>query len=63
MGGLQTGVQGHPVDDDTELLFRISDDADLGFNFLDAGAIQFRIPTAALVAHDWSQITATADSG
>ena len=62
VGGLQTGVQGHPTDDDTELLLHIADDAELGFHFLDAGAIQFRIPTAALAAHDWSQITATADS-
>jgi len=63
VGGLVTGVQGHPPEEGTVLLLHLGFDDDLGFEFLDNGAIQFRIPAAALAAHDWSQVTAEADSG
>ena len=48
---------------DTVLLLHLGFDHELGFEFLDNGAIQFRIPADALAAHDWSQVTAEADSG
>jgi hypothetical protein len=63
VGGLVTGVQGHPPEQDTVLLLHLGFDHELGFEFLDNGAIQFRIPAAALAARDWSQVTAEADSG
>ncbi len=63
VGGLVTGVQGHPPEDGTVLLPHLGFDHELGFEFLDNGAIQFRIPADALAAHDWSQVTAEADSG
>jgi Domain of unknown function (DUF1963) len=60
--GAWTGVQGDPPDDDTVLLLHLAWDEDLGFEFLDAGAIQFRIPRLALEAQDWSAVIAEADS-
>ena len=48
LGGHATGVQGEPLDHDTALLLSIEDDDDLGFSFLDAGTVQFRIPSDAL---------------
>lgn len=44
------------------LLLHIADDRAVGFSVLDAGAIQFRIPTDALARGDFSAIVATADS-
>jgi hypothetical protein len=38
-------------------------DEPLGFEFLDAGAIQFRIPEPALAAGDWDAVTIEPDSG
>jgi Domain of unknown function (DUF1963) len=60
--GHATGVQGHPNDPDSVLLLHIEHDSLLGFEFLDGGTIQFRIPAAALAERDWSQAVALADS-
>ena len=60
--GSVCGPQGHPPDDATTLLLHIGDDRALGFDFLDAGAIQFRIGEAALEDGEWSAIQAVADS-
>jgi hypothetical protein len=62
-GGLETGAQGHPPENDRVLLLSLAYDATLGFEYLDGGVIQFRIPADALVERDWSKITAEADSG
>jgi hypothetical protein len=62
IGGHATGVQGAPPDPDTVLLLHLAWDEQLGFEFLDGGAIQFRIPAAALAARDWSQVFVEADS-
>jgi hypothetical protein len=55
-------VQGHPNDPDSVLLLHIEHDSLLGFEFLDGGTIQFRIPAAALAERDWFQVLAVADS-
>jgi Domain of unknown function (DUF1963) len=60
--GACTGIQGAAVDEDTTLLLHIAWDDDLGFQFLDGGAIQFRIPRAALETRDWTAVVAEADS-
>ncbi|MDA0161218.1 YwqG family protein [Solirubrobacter ginsenosidimutans] len=62
VGGHMTGAQGVVDETGTLLLFSIEDDDDLGFEFADAGVIQFRIAEDALAAGDWSQIVAVADS-
>ena len=62
IGGHATGVQGAASRPGTVLLLHLADDADIGFSFLDGGAIQFRIPADALAARDWSQVFAEADS-
>lgn len=62
IGGHITGVQGHPPQDQTTLLLHLAWDEDLGFQFQDGGAVQFRIPTAALEARDWSRAFAEGDS-
>lgn len=56
--GAVTGVQGHPAEADTVLLLHVSNDWDLQFEFLDGGAIQFRIPRDALAARDWARVVA-----
>jgi uncharacterized protein YwqG len=61
-GGLVTGVQGHDPEEGTVLLLQVSDDEALGFNFLDAGAIQFRISADALNSGDFTRAVALADS-
>lgn len=55
--GAVTGVQGLPPEAGTVLLLHLG-----SIEFSDAGAIQFRIPEAALEARDWSQICAEGDS-
>jgi hypothetical protein len=45
------------------LLLSLAWDATLGFQNLDGGVLQFRIPAAALLERDWSKVTAEADSG
>lgn len=60
--GAVTGVQGHTPEADTVLLLHLTSDEALGFQFLDAGNIQFRIPTDALHAGDWTAAQALADS-
>jgi hypothetical protein len=62
MLGWQTGVQGHMPEEDTVLLLHIAYDETLDFEYLDGGAIQFRIPRPALAAGDWSAVGAWADS-
>ena len=61
-GGLVTGVQGDDPEEGTVLLLQLSDDDELGFNFLDAGAIQFRISADALQTGDFTRAVALADS-
>ncbi|HYZ27791.1 MAG TPA: YwqG family protein [Thermoleophilaceae bacterium] len=61
--GAVTGVQGHPVEPDTVLLLHLEFDRQLGFEFLDGGAIQFRIPGRALAERDWAAVTIEPDSG
>jgi hypothetical protein len=56
--GAVTGVQGHPAEADTVLLLHVSNEWDLQFEFLDGGAIQFRIPRDALAARDWARVVA-----
>ena len=55
--GAVTCVQGHSPEEETVLLLHLA-----SIEFQDAGAIQFRIPEAALAARDWSQICAEGDS-
>ncbi len=62
LGGHATGVQGEPLDHDTTLLLSMEDDDDLGFSFLDAGTVQFRIPSDALAHRDFSRAIAFGDS-
>ncbi|MBA3585674.1 MAG: DUF1963 domain-containing protein, partial [Gemmatimonadetes bacterium] len=61
LGGV-TGVQGHPTEAGTLLLLHLASDSELGFEFLDGGAIQFRIPADALAANNWRAARALADS-
>ncbi len=62
IGGHATGVQGEPPEPGTYLLLHMGWDTDIGFEFLDGGAIQFRIPLDALAARDFSRAFAYADS-
>jgi hypothetical protein len=62
VSGHATGVRGHPPQPGTVLLLHLETDADLRFEFLDGGTIQFRIPSDALAARDWSAVVAFADS-
>jgi hypothetical protein len=62
IGGHATGVQGAPPAPDTVLLLHLASDERLGFEFLDGGAIQFRIPADALAAREWSRVRVEADS-
>lgn len=55
--GSVTGVQGESPEEGTTLLLHLA-----SVEFMDAGAIQFRIPDDALAARDWSQIVAEGDS-
>lgn len=61
--GAVTGHQGHTPEANTVLLLHLASDEALGFQFLDAGDIQFRIPADALAAGDWTAARARADSG
>jgi hypothetical protein len=56
--GVVTGVQGQQPQEGTALLLHLG-----SFEFQDGGAIQFRIPEAALAARDWASIYAEGDSG
>jgi Domain of unknown function (DUF1963) len=60
--GALSGVQGHPTDPGTVLLLHLAYDESLGFEFLDGGAIQFRIPEDALARGDWSAVAIEPDS-
>jgi hypothetical protein len=62
VGGWATGCQGVVDDTGTLLLFHLSADDELGFSYLDAGTIQFRIPPGALAERDWSRVVAFAES-
>ncbi len=61
--GAVTGHQGHTPEANTVLLLHLASDEALGFQFLDAGDIQFRIPADALAVGDWTAARARADSG
>jgi hypothetical protein len=63
VGGLVTGVQGHPPAAGTVLLLHLSWDPPLNFMWADGGAFQFRIDAGRLAAGDWSRIVFEADSG
>jgi hypothetical protein len=63
IGGLRTGVQGHPTEPGTVLLLHLSDDDALGFAWGDGGAFQFRIDEQALARRDWASIVVHADCG
>jgi uncharacterized protein YwqG len=63
LGGYVTGVQGEPLDRETTLLLSLEEDGDLGFSFLDAGTVQFRIPPDALAQHDFARAITFGDSG
>lgn len=62
VGGLATGAQGSSGDADTLLLLHLEQDEALGFEFLDAGTVQFRSHAAAFAAGNWSAATAEGDS-
>jgi hypothetical protein len=62
VGGHATGAQGLHDDEGTFLLLQMADDPELGFEYLDAGTIQFRIPGPALAARDWTQVVAIPES-
>jgi hypothetical protein len=61
LGGLRTGVQGHPTEPGTVLLLHLSHDPALGFSWGDGGAFQFRIDQEALARRDWADILVYAD--
>ncbi len=61
--GAVTGAQGHTPEANTVLLLHLDWDEALGFAFLDGGDLQFRIPTDALAAGDWTAARALAESG
>jgi Domain of unknown function (DUF1963) len=63
VGGHVTNAQGEPPEPDTVLLLHMADDDSLGFSFLDAGTIQFRIPADALLREDYSAVRAEPSSG
>ena len=62
VAGHVTGVQGEPPEEGTELLLHLADDNSLGFSFLDAGTIQFRVPTEALARGDYTAVVAEPSS-
>lgn len=62
LGGLATGVQGHTPEEGTVLLLHLSYDSELGFEFLDGGVLQFRIPADALAERDFARVSSMADS-
>ena len=60
VGGHVTDVQGE--EPEGVLLLHIAYDEELGFEFLDGGAIQFRIPAEALARGDYGAVTAEPSS-
>jgi hypothetical protein len=62
LGGHVPGAQFMADDTGTRLLFHIESDDGLGFEFLDAGTLQFRIAPGALAERDWSQVVTVAES-
>lgn len=62
LGGSATGVQGGYTDQSSVLLLHLEDDPAIGFAYLDAGAVQFRIDASALAAAEWTAATAAGDS-
>jgi hypothetical protein len=61
VGGRPDTIQG-PFDLDEILLFRLDHDERIGFEYLDAAHIDFRIPRAALAVRNWSAVIADAVS-
>ena len=62
VGGHVTNAQGETPEPDTVLLLHMADDDSLGFRFLDAGTIQFRIPADFLLREDYSAVRAEPSS-
>jgi hypothetical protein len=62
IAGHVTGAQGEPPEAGTELLLHLANDDSLGFSFLDAGTIQFRIPADALARGDYAAVRADPSS-
>ncbi len=56
VGGHQSDAQGHPPEDNSVLLFHVSNDHSLGFDFLDGGTIQFRIDANELASGEYSAV-------
>ena len=63
IGGHASGTQGDAPAEGTTLLLHLDWDEALGFEYLDAATIQFRIPDAALAAGDFTQAYALVESG
>lgn len=61
--GCVTDVQGYGVEDGEVLLLHLGWDTELGFEYLDGGALRFALPRSALDAGDWSAVGAEASSG
>jgi Domain of unknown function (DUF1963) len=62
VAGHVSGAQGEPPEAGTELLLHLANDDSLGFSFLDAGTIQFRIPAEALARGDYAAVRADPSS-
>jgi hypothetical protein len=62
VGGHVTNAQGETPESDTVLLLHMADDDSLGFTFLDAGTIQFRIPADSLLREDYTAVRAEPSS-
>ena len=63
VGGHVPNAQGETSEPGTVLLLHMADDDSLGFSFLDAGTIQFRIPPDSLRREDYSAVLAEPSSG
>jgi hypothetical protein len=62
VAGHVSGAQGEQPEAGTELLLHLANDDSLGFSFLDAGTIQFRIPADALARGDYAAVRADPNS-
>lgn len=62
MLGPWSGTQGHPPEPGSVLLLHLEPDDDTGFDILDAGTLQFRIPADALARRDWDEAFAVPES-
>jgi hypothetical protein len=62
IGGHASGAQGETPEPGSVLLLHLADDSELGFDFLDAGTLQFRIPAEALARRDYGAVSAEPSS-